>query len=146
MSKLGNIFRIAYEVKLDENKENVERLFVERLKIRNRNADGTIRYYNEVGETIKFNPFLEGGVFVESDFTDGKECIKTFFMTINETYAKIVESDNTGHERDQAIYDEVLSGLRKIAEEHAENIAKQKLSQIKEKTKGVEEKMDAIVV
>jgi len=144
MGQLGELFRIAYEVKLNENKENEERLFVERLKIRNRNADGSYRYYDN-GETVKFNPFLKGGVFIESNFTEGKEYIKSFFITDNEVYANIIERDNTGHEKDLVIYNEVLTGLREFAEEHAEDVAKQKLSQIKEKTKAVEEKVDTIM-
>jgi hypothetical protein len=143
MSNLGDIYKITYEVKLNNEKENVERLFVEYLKIRNRNKDGSYRYYKD-GATVKFHPFIEGGVYIESDFTEGKEYIQSYFLITNPQYDEIINKE-TRNEKEQIIYDEILRGLREFAEKHAEDVAKQKLNEIKNKTEKIQEKYDTVI-
>lgn len=140
MGKLGVLYKVTYEMKPktteDVENPNEEKLSVSYLDIRNRNADGSYRYYDENRVTVNMKPEMMGGVFIESDLQAvGSEFVRAFFITDDVKYDNLINNKVEYKKGDQEHIDEIKNGLRKFCEDYVTQIIEES-KRIAEKIKG----------
>ena len=122
MGNLKNLYKIFYKMYTEVgDEESGDKTITEfngvPVKVRNKNKDGSYRYYEEDGSTVTIKKNMMGGVYLEYGLDQTPPFVIGYFITENEdVFKKVVkqEMDKTITELKKGLEETVLNGIEKL--------------------------------
>ena len=136
MSNLEELYKVFYKMtQTEKEEENKEEFSAISLKIRNKNKDGSYRFYDEDGQTVSIKAQHLNGVFLTNNLISESPSITSYLITEDKEMFELVTGVVPPKDKEE---EEGLASLK----HQMKNIVEDSLTQFIERLKRATENID----
>jgi len=133
MSELGNLYKIYYTItQTKEDEENREEFNAIPVKIRNKNGDGSYRFYNEEGETVNIKANHLNGAFLDNKILSQTPSMTAYLITEDKDMFELVTNEVPPKDKEDG-----LAVLKQQMKRLVEDSLTKFIEQLKRATEGI---------